>query len=81
MSQDPVGFSIDDLLRDLAKPKRRRRTTTSGGTSDMDAAVRRAVRAEIDDLERAVKALIAEVTRLRRSNEDLVEKVDRLTRR
>jgi hypothetical protein len=82
MTQDqPVGFSIDDLLRDLTKPKRRRPRSSTSGSNDMDAAVRRAVRAELADVERALKALVTEVGRLRRSNEDLADKVARLARR
>lgn len=79
MPDQPVGFSldIDDILKDLTKPKRRRRTTAST-SNDMDSAVRRAVRAELADVERAVKALTAEVIKLRRANEDLAKKVARL---
>ena len=78
---DPVGFNLDfdQVLRDLTKTRRRR--TTRPATNDMDAAVRRAVRAEMDDVERTLKALVAEVARLRRANEDLVDKVARLTKR
>jgi hypothetical protein len=83
MTDRPAGFSLDieDILKDLANPTRRRRTTVSSSSNDMDAAVRRAVRAEIADVERALKALVAEVARLRRSNEDLADKVARLTKR
>ena len=81
MSDQPVGFNldIDDILKDLTKPKRRRRPASST-SNDMDAAVRRAVRAEIADVERALKALTAEVVKLRRANEELAKKVDRLAR-
>jgi hypothetical protein len=74
---DPVGFNLDfdKVLRDLTKPRRRR---TRPATNDMDAAVRRAVRAEMDDIERTLKALVAEVARLRRANEDLADKIARL---
>lgn len=77
---DPVGFNLDfdQVLRDLTKTKRRR---TRPATNDMDAAVRRAVRAEMDDVERALKALVAEVARLRRANEELADKVARLAKR
>lgn len=78
--QQPLGFSLDDILKEL-KPKRRtsrRRTTNS--SSDMDAAVRRAVRAELVDMERALKALAAEVVKLRKANEALASKIARLTR-
>jgi hypothetical protein len=77
----PAGFSIDigDILREATKPRRRR--TTRPATNDMDAALRRAVRVELADVERALKALATEVGKLRRANEDLAEKVARLTRR
>jgi hypothetical protein len=77
----PAGFSIDigDILREATKPRRRR--TTRAATNDMDAALRRAVRVELADVERALKALATEVGKLRRANEDLAEKIARLTRR
>ena len=77
---DPVGFNLDfdQVLRDLTKTRRRR---TRPATNDMDAAVRRAVRAEMDDIERTLKALVAEVARLRRANEDLADRIARLTKR
>jgi hypothetical protein len=80
--QQPLGFSLDDILKDL-KPKRRtttRRRSTSSSSSDMDAAVRRAVRAELVDMERALKSLVAEVVKLRKANEALATKIARLTR-
>jgi hypothetical protein len=46
----------------------------------MDAALRRAVRAELDDVERALKLLATEIGKLRRANEDLADKVARLKR-
>ena len=78
----PLGFSIDidEILKDVAGTRRkttRRRTSTT----DMDAALRRAVRAELVDVERALKSLATEVVRLRRANEDLADKVSKLTRR
>ena len=78
----PLGFSIDidEILKDVAGTRRkttRRRTSTT----DMDAALRRAVRAELVDVERALKSLATEVVRLRRANEDLADKVAKLTRR
>jgi hypothetical protein len=75
---EPAGFSIDigDILRDVTKPRRRR-----SSTNDMDAALRRAVRVELADVERALKQLAAEVVKLRRANEDLAAKVARLTKR
>ncbi|MEW6225449.1 MAG: hypothetical protein AB1627_12555 [Chloroflexota bacterium] len=87
-SDQPLGFNIDigDILRDVTAPRKRtttRRKTTSRSTAsnDMDAAMRRAVRAELKDVERALRELATEVVRLRRANEDLAEKVARLTRR
>jgi hypothetical protein len=84
----PLGFSIDigEILKDVTGTRRRsttrRRTTTSRSSSnDMDAALRRAVRAELADVERALKLLADEVVRLRRANEDLADKVGKLTRR
>ena len=81
MADEPAGFSIDigDILREATKPRRRRRTTSS--SNDMDAALRRAVRVELVDVERALKQLAEEVVRLRRANEDLADKIARLTKR
>jgi hypothetical protein len=77
---EPVGFNIDfdKILRDtgLTKTRRRRPSTTTA-----DAAIRRAVRAELAGLERALKSLAEEVVRLRRANEDLAERIARLTKR
>jgi hypothetical protein len=77
---EPVGFDIDidKILRDtgLTKTRRRRPSTTTA-----DAAIRRAVRAEIVAIERALKTLAEEVVRLRRVNEDLAERIARLTKR
>ena len=76
----PVGFNLDfdQVLRDLTKPRRRR---ARPATNDMDAALRRVVRAELDDVERTLKALVAEVARLRKSNDDLADRIARLTKR
>jgi hypothetical protein len=76
----PLGFSIDidEILKDVAGSRRR---TTRRSTTDMDAALRRAVRAELVGVERALKSLATEVVRLRRANEDLADKVANLTRR
>lgn len=83
-SDKPAGFSIDigEILRDsgLAGPKRRR-TTRRPATNDMDAALRRAVRVELADVERALRTLADEVVRLRKANEDLADKIARLARR
>ncbi len=84
---EPLGFNIDigDILRDaVTGPKRRtkRRTTTAGtSTSGMDAAVRRAIRVELADVERALRELAEEVVRLRRANERLADQVAKLERR
>ena len=82
MADEPAGFSIDigEILREATKPKRRRRTTSTS-SNDMDAALRRAVRVELVDVERALKQLAEEVVRLRRANEDLADKIVRLTKR
>ena len=80
MPDEPVGFDIDigKILRDtgLTKPRRRRASTTTA-----DAAIRRAVRAELTGVERALKTVAEEVVRLRRANEDLADRIARLTRR
>jgi hypothetical protein len=85
----PLGFSIDigEILKDVTRPRRRSTTTRSRSTAsrsssnDMDAAVRRAVRAELEDVGRALRQLADEVVRLRRANEDLADKIGKLTRR
>jgi hypothetical protein len=85
----PLGFSIDigEILKDVTRPRRRSATTRSRSTasrsssSDMDAAVRRAVRAELEDVGRALRQLADEVVRLRRANEALADKIGKLTRR
>jgi hypothetical protein len=89
-SDQPLGFNLDlgKILRDAtapAKKPRRRTTTTSrttsrGASSDMDAALRRAVRAELDDVKRGLRDLAEEIVRLRRANEDLADKVARLAK-
>jgi hypothetical protein len=79
----PLGFSIDigEILKDVASSgTRRRRTTRSRSTTDMDAALRRAVRAELVDVEKALKLIATEMVRLRRANEALADKVAKLTR-
>jgi hypothetical protein len=80
--QQPVGFSldIDKILKDLKPKKRTTRRRTTSSSSDMDAALRRAVRAELVDVERALKALAAEVVKLRKANEALASKVAKLSR-
>jgi hypothetical protein len=82
----PLGFNIDigDILEGVnkatRKPTRRRTTTASRSGTDMDAALRRAVRAELVDVERALKQLAEEVVRLRKANEALATKIAKLTR-
>ena len=82
----PLGFNIDlgDILEGVnkatRKATRRRTTTTSRSGTDMDAALRRAVRAELVDVERALKQLAEEVVRLRKANEALAAKVARLAK-
>ena len=83
-ADQPQGLSIDigDILKDLTKPRRRTtRRTSTRSTGDMDAAIRRAIRVELADVERALRQLADEVVRLRRANEDLAAKVDRAIRR
>lgn len=85
MTEKPLGFNIGDLgrvLEDAVTPTRRRRTSTGRSTrsNDMDAALRRAVRAELADTSRAIRDLADEVARLRKSNDDLVAELARLAR-
>ncbi len=86
MTDKPLGFNLNDLgkvLEGAVTPKTRRRTTTSRSStssSSMDAALRRAVRVELEDTNRAIKDLTAEVERLRTSNEDLLAKLAKLAR-
>jgi len=85
----PLGFSIDigEILKDVTGTRRRpttrrpRSTATRSSSTDMDAAVRRAVRAELVDVERALRLLADEVVRLRKANEALVAQVARLMKR
>jgi len=86
MSDDEArGFSIDigEILKDVTGTRRRttRRRSSSSSRDDMDAALRRAVRVELEDVERALKLLADEVVRLRKANEALADRIDRLTRR
>ena len=78
------GFSIDigEILKDVTGTKRKttRRRSTSSSSSDMDAALRRAVRAELADVERSLKLLADEVVRLRKANEALADQVAKLRR-
>ena len=83
-SDEAHGFSIniDEILKDVTGARRRStsRRSRSSSSPDMDAALRRAVRVELADVERSLKLLAAEIVRLRRSNEALAAKVERLTR-
>ena len=81
----PLGLSIDigKILKDVTEPKRRTtrsRSTTSRSSNDMDAAMRRAVRAELGDVERALRDIAEEVVRLRKAQEALADKVAKLGR-
>ena len=91
----PAAFSIDigEILRSAGAATRKRstsrtrRTSATGGrtASAEDAAMRRAVRLELNpfaaDMERAIRDLAEEVGRLRKANDDIAAKIDRLTRR
>ena len=87
MTDKPLGFNLDDLgkvLEDAVTPTKRRRTTTSRArstsTNDMDAALRRAVRVELEDTNRAIRDLTDEVARLRKANDDLLARLARLAK-
>jgi hypothetical protein len=80
------GFSIDigEILKDVTgtrRTPRRRTSSTRSSSNDMDAALRRAVRVELADVERSLKLLADEVVRLRRANDRLANQVEKLTRR
>jgi hypothetical protein len=81
----PLGFSIDigEILKDVTGTKRRttRSRTRSTASNDMDAALRRAVRVELADVERSLKLLAEELVRLRKANEALAAQVAKLTKR
>ena len=79
------GFSIDigEILKDVTGTRRRTtrsRSRTTSSSNDMDAALRRAVRVELADVERSLKLLADEVVRLRKANEALATKIGKLTR-
>lgn len=82
-SDEPRGFSIDidKILKDVTGTRRRSSRSRSTSSNDMDAALRRAVRAELVDVERALRTLAEELVRLRRANEDLADQVTRLAKR
>jgi predicted nucleic acid-binding Zn-ribbon protein len=81
-SDEPQGFSLDieKILKDVTGTRRRTTRPRSTSSNDMDAAVRRAVRAELVEVERALKTLAEEVVRLRKSNEALAAKIAKLGR-
>ena len=82
-SDQPLGFNIDigEILRGATAPKRRTpRKSTTGVSGAMDTVVRQAIRAEMKDVEQALRELATEVVRLRRANEDLAAKVAKLKR-
>ena len=82
---EPRAFSIDigQILKDVTGTRRKTSRTKTRATSsnDMDAALRRAVRVELTDVERSLKLLADEVVRLRRSNEALAAQVAKLLKR
>ena len=86
-SDEPRGFSIDigEILKDETGTRRRttrtRSRSTSSSSNDMDAALRRAVRAELGDVERSLRLLADEVVRLRKANDALATQVAKLTKR
>ncbi|HEV7811072.1 MAG TPA: hypothetical protein VGO64_10760 [Candidatus Limnocylindrales bacterium] len=82
-NDEPRPFSIDigEILKDVTGAKRRTtRSRSRASTSDMDAALRRAVRAELADVERSLKLLADEVVRLRRANETIAKALQKLSR-
>lgn len=82
-SDEPRGFSldIDKILKDVTGTRRRTGRSRSSASNDMDAALRRAVRVELADVERSLKLLADEIVRLRKANEALAAAVAKLTKR
>jgi predicted nucleic acid-binding Zn-ribbon protein len=82
-SDEPRGFSIDieKILKDVTGTRRRTSRSRSTSSSDMDAALRRAVRVELGDVERSLKLLADEVVRLRKANEALATQIAKLAKR
>jgi hypothetical protein len=82
-SDEPRGFSldIDKILKDVTGTRRRSTRSRSSSSDDMDAALRRAVRVELADVERSLKLLADEIVRLRRANEALATAVAKLAKR
>jgi hypothetical protein len=82
-SDEPRGFSldIDKILKDVTGTRRRSTRSRSSSSNDMDAALRRAVRVELADVERSLKLLADEIVRLRKANEALATAVAKLAKR
>jgi hypothetical protein len=82
-SDEPRGFSLDieKILKDVTGTRRRTSRSRSASSSDMDSALRRAVRVELADVERSLKLLTEEVVRLRKANDSLAAQVAKLARR
>jgi hypothetical protein len=83
-TDEPRGFSIDidKILKDVTGTKRRTtRSRAATSSNDMDAALRRAVRVELADVERSLKLIADEVVRLRKSNEALATQIAKLGKR
>jgi predicted nucleic acid-binding Zn-ribbon protein len=82
-SDEPRGFSLDieKILKDVTGTRRRTSRGRSSSSSDMDAALRRAVRVELGDVERSLKLLADEVVRLRKANEALATQIAKLAKR
>jgi hypothetical protein len=82
-SDEPRGFSldIDKILKDVTGTRRRSTRSRSSSSNDMDAALRRAVRVELADVERSLKLLADEIVRLRRANGALATAVAKLAKR
>jgi hypothetical protein len=81
-SDEPRGFSLDieKILKDVTGTRRRTRTRSTS-SSDIDSALRRAVRVELADVERSLKLLADEVVRLRKANQALAAQIARLAKR
>jgi predicted nucleic acid-binding Zn-ribbon protein len=82
-SDEPRGFSldIDQILKDVTGTRKRTTRRRSTSSTDMDSAVRRAVRAELGEVEKSLRLIADEVVRLRKANEALAAEVARLAKR
>ncbi len=82
-ADEPRGFSldIDKILKDVTGTRRRSSRSRASSSSDMDAALRRAVRVELADVERSLKLIADEIVRLRKANDALATAVAKLTKR